>query len=87
MGSALRCVRGTETAYAATTRRPGSTISAGCDGLLSMVTSGKADVLELVGHHFRASAFIDASGTTTARAFAVSSSAGRSDAVPASSST
>jgi hypothetical protein len=25
--------------YAATTRRPGSTISTGCDGLLSMVTS------------------------------------------------
>ena len=56
-------------------------------GSLNISTSEKPTARSWSLISLRASCAIDASGTTAARAFAVNSSAGRSDAVPASSST
>ena len=68
--------------HAATTRGAGSTASDGRTGLLSIVTSLKPTAMSCSHIRVRASAAIDASGTTTARACEVSISAGRSEALP-----
>ena len=73
--------------HAATTRGPAAILSDGSQALLSIVTSEKPAVFSSAHIWARASFSIEASGTTTARARAVKSSAGRSEAVPASSNT
>src|SRR5262249_24078307 len=71
----------------AAARGPGSTLAEGSADWLSIVTTEKPAARSCSDISWRASAAIEASGATTARACAVRSSAGTSDAVPASSTT